>query len=323
MRLREEDYIHGGLQKDFYEINERVESNCLNCGSQNHKFIDEDRGLQVAQCLDCNLIYTRIQAKDTELNYFGDVEIFKSEARLIFNGKKSHHRDKNYQEELDYIKSIKPKGKLLDIGTNMGFFLRIARKNGFEVFGVEPSPSLANIAIEKFNLNVFNGFLNESSYENSSFDVVTLIDVFEHITLPHQLLEDIKKKLKDDGILLIKVPNGDYNYFKMKLATVLGKKSNHDIWDCCEHVGFYNYHTLSDLLKKHELKITKFKVSTPINPPVWAEYTGHYFQYPSPFILDWKRILLRKLFYLFARIELSFKKTSSFAPDLMFIIQKN
>lgn len=157
-KLFKDDYIHGGTQKNFYEEDERETCDCPLCGENDFHKLDEERGLSVVKRNHCNLIYTNPRAIDAHSNYFGEKDIYYSEARLVFKGKKPHHRDRNYRYELDKIKKVKKEGKLLDVGTNMGFFLRKARENGFETEGIEPSISLCEIARKNWGLEVHNYF---------------------------------------------------------------------------------------------------------------------------------------------------------------------
>lgn len=277
----------------------------------------------IVQCNNCGLIYTNPRAKSAEENYFGDATIFFNEAKLIFTGKRNHHRDRNYEYELKHIKIFKPNGKLLDIGCNMGFFLRKAREFGYEVQGIEPSPSLSKIATEQFNLNVQNSFFEKGILPPKSFDIITMIDVFEHVTNPLELLHTAYEVLNDAGILCIKVPNGNYNLLKLKLAKLLGKEQQHDIFNSYEHVAHYTPETMKKILEKASFRIIKYLIPLPIHPPVWANLVGHYYQYPSPFILDWKRILTRNLFWQIGKAEKLFGLKPRFAPDLMFIIRKS
>ena len=317
------DYIHGGTQKDFYQESDRENCNCPLCDGNAYEKLYTERGLSVVRCNSCELIYTNPRARSAEQNYFGEADVFFEEARLIFKGKKVHHRDRNYEYELRKIKQVKSKGKLLDVGTNMGFFLRKAREFGFETEGVEPSPSLAKIATEQWGLKIHNGFLQDVNLPSKSYDIITLIDVFEHVTEPKELLQKCHQLLKDDGIAVIKVPNGDYNHTKQKLAAMSGKASVMDIWDCYEHVVFYTPTTFAKMAASCGFKVDKTIIPLPIHSPIWQNLVGHCYQYPSPFYLDWKRILLRNLFYYIGKIENLFSKKVRFGPDLMFVISKS
>lgn len=122
-KVSESDYVHGGTQKDIYSEADVENCNCLLCGSNDYKKIYRERGaIGIVECNKCGLLYTNPRPNGTEQNYFGDASLFYSEAVLIFKGKKVHHRDKNYEYEVAEIRKIKPSGRLLDIGSNMGFF---------------------------------------------------------------------------------------------------------------------------------------------------------------------------------------------------------
>jgi len=303
-KVPEADYIHGGVQKDHYALEDVDTWACPLCGSSKYIQLYKERGnLGIAECTNCQLVYTNPRSKDAEANYFGDATIFLEEARLIFEGKKSHHRDKNYDFELNEIRKFKPSGKFLDIGTNMGFFLNKAKEHGYDTQGVEPAPALASIASEKFGLNINNGYFNKEDFSPASFDIITMIDVFEHVTTPVDLLSNAYEVLKDDGILCIKVPNGNYNKLKLKLARIFNKEGKHDIFNGYEHVVHYTPKSMKEMLEKANFRIRKLILPLPIHPPIWANLVGHYYQYSSPYILDWKRIITRKIFYRIGTIE--------------------
>lgn len=316
------DYIKGGTQRDFYNENDKEYCNCPLCNSNDFLKIYTEKGLQTVKCKKCELIYTNPRAKNSEQNYFGDANVFFNEARLIFNGTKRHHRDRNYEYELKKIKNIKRGGKLLDVGTNMGFFLRKAKEMGYETEGVEPSPALSEIARKHWKLEIHNSFLEKANLKPKNYDIITLIDVFEHITQPKEILDTCFKLLKDDGIIAIKVPNGDYNYFKMILSKLIGKNREMDLWDSYEHVVHYTPKTFKKMAELSGFKIQQSFIPIPVHSPVWANLVGHYFQYTSPFILDWKRIIIRNVFYNIGKIEFTLFGKTRFGTDLMFIIQK-
>lgn len=321
-KLLKDDYIHGGTQKDFYNDNEKEFCRCPFCDKDDYITLGSERGLSVVQCKNCNLIYTNPRAKDAQENYFGDADIFFNEARLIFRGKKTHHRDRNYEYEIAHIKKIKPNGRFLDVGSNMGFFLRKAKQAGFDAEGVEPSPALAKIARENWGLTIHNSFLEKANLPKNSYDVISLIDVFEHVSNPKQLLKACDDILKPDGIIAIKVPNGEYTHFKAKLAYRSGKAKNMNVWDCYEHVVHYTPQTFRKMVESCGYKVRTCFIPLPIHSPIWANLVGHYYQYPSSFILDWKRIMLRNLFFYLGKIEFALRGRTRFGPDLMFIIEK-
>ena len=319
------DYEHGGTQKETYGPEDVVFIDCPFCGAKEYKKIYAERGsLGIVKCNKCFLIYVNPRLKDSEKIYWGDADKYFKEAKLIFEGKAKHHRDPNYIADLNLILKYKPKGRLLDIGTNMGFFLRNAKNRGWDIYGVDPSPSLSEMARKYFGLNVKTAFVEDAGFESGFFDIVTLTDVFEHLNQPKKVLAEVNRILKPDGIVFIKVPNALFNLLKLYGAKATGKLKNYDIFDSYEHVVHYSQKTLTRMLAGSGFKVIDTRISKPIQLPVWHKYVGQYYLYPTPWRLDFKRQTLRTLFYFISLIEygLSLRKIGYFAPNIILIAKK-
>jgi SAM-dependent methyltransferase len=319
------DYEKGGTQKKFYEPDEVVVVPCPLCGEKEHRKVYSERGaLGIAVCLSCGLMYTNPRLKSPEKIYWGNAETYFKEARLVFEGKAAHHRDPNYLEDLRLMRLFKPTGSFLDIGTNMGFFLRKARDFSWELYGVEPSPVLSEMARKHFGLNVKTAFLETANFESEFFDVVSLSDVFEHIPDPTVFLSEVSRVLKPDGVVFIKVPNGKFNLFKLRAARMLGRLAAYDLFDSYEHVIHYTQRTLCAMLHKSGFLVRHVSIGSPIQIPVWHSYVGHYYHYPSPWLLDYKRQSCRSLLYFLslAEFRLRFNQIGSLAPNIRVIAQK-
>ncbi len=62
-----------------------------------------------------------------------------------------------FKQALKKIENIKSlKGRLLDLGCGFGYFLDLARKNGWETSGVEISQFAVQRAQQELNLNIFS-----------------------------------------------------------------------------------------------------------------------------------------------------------------------
>ena len=318
------NYEKGGTQKSLYQESDLEHVNCLNCNSNNEKLLHKEFGsIGIVKCKNCELIYTNPRPKNSENNYDGNIQNFENEFKYIFDNTLSHHRDKNYKQEIFFIEKYKNKGKLLDIGCNMGRFLYLINKKGFTGYGIEPSNSLFKLCVDKMRLNVENSTLLNTKHKEETFDIITAIDVFEHITKPKEFLEKSKKLLKKDGILVIKIPNGNYSMLKLLLAKLTRRKiSKMDIFDSYEHVAHYNKKSFIKMIKNSNFVIKKVYAPLPINPPVWSKYVGQYYQYPTPWILDWKKNIFRSICHFIGKIEIFLNTNTNFQPDLMFILKK-
>jgi 2-polyprenyl-3-methyl-5-hydroxy-6-metoxy-1,4-benzoquinol methylase len=303
-----------------YSMDDVVIVACPLCGSENRDLLCTEFGvLGVVRCRGCSLIYISPRLKNPEHVYWGDEQGYLNEIELILDGRNTHHRDPNYLEELELIRSYKPSGRFLDVGCSTGMLLRHAKRLGFEGIGVDPSPTLSKIAREHLGNKVYNCFLHElPEGEIASFDVIALSDVFEHITNPIQFLKTVAIFLKPDGILYVKVPNGQWNLFKQKLISLLNKNhTTNSTWDSYEHVVHYTDKTLPTMLKKCGFTPLTITIGKPIQTPVWHEYIGKYYQYPSPISLDLKRHMGRSLFYWASLAQKSLLGSCGpFAPNL-------
>ena len=95
---------------------------------------------------------------------------------------------------------------LLDIGCSFGWMLDEASRRGWQAVGVEPSASAAGEAKDA-GLEVLEGHFPHPGLTGRRFDVVTLMDVFEHLPDPVRTLMEIRAVLDQRGLLAIKLPN--------------------------------------------------------------------------------------------------------------------
>lgn len=298
------DYERGGTQKARYGPEDVESVPCPYCGAADGTRLATEYGsIGIVRC-GCGLIRTSPRARDPERNYWGDRAAYFREAALIFGGRAPHHRDPNYLEELAFIAEYVPGGRFLDVGCNMGMLLRHARRMGWDAWGVEPSPSLSSLAREELGLNVLNCWLSEVPEElRGTFDVVALSDVFEHVPDPLGMLREARRMLKADGILYVKVPNGPFSIFKQTVLRLLRRPAVDGLWDAYEHVVHYSDVTLGRMLEKGGFQVAELRLARPVQVPVWHHLVGAYFQYPSPWHLDWRRHLGRALLHRAGRVE--------------------
>lgn len=319
------DYDRGGKEKNRYEAAEVEEVPCPLCGADRYEHLHTERGaIGVVRCRECDLIYANPRLRHPEHVYFGAADNYAREARLIYEGQAAHHRDPNYLEDLRLLQRYRSTGKLLDVGTSMGFFLRHAAAAGYDVTGLEPSPGLSQLAREKFGLRVQNSFLQDAGFADESFDIVTMTDVFEHLTQPRDILREVRRILRPGGVVLIKVPNGLYNLSKLRAAQLMGQTERFDLFDAHEHVVHYSDATLRRVLAGSDLVPLCCQITRPIQVPVWHQYVGAYYLYETPFLLDWKRQLGRMALYQLSRLEYRLRRdhVGWLAPNIITVAEK-
>ncbi|WP_310558887.1 class I SAM-dependent methyltransferase [Flavobacterium sp.] len=151
------------------------------------------------------------------------------------------------KNKLNLINSLQSnKGKILDIGAGTGDFLSVAKDNGWQTIGVEPSDRAKSIAINKGV-----SFIEQTSeLGNESFDVITMWHVLEHVPDLDKQIKELKRLLKPTGTLIIAVPN-----FKSFDAKHYGK-----FWaayDVPIHFWHFSKTAIKLLFEKEEMKLEK------------------------------------------------------------------
>ena len=99
-----------------------------------------------------------------------------------------------------------PGSRVLDIGTAGGAFLEAATQCGYDAYGMEPSRYLVEQGRLR-GLKVEQGTIDNHGFEPSSFDLICLWDVLEHLTDPKAALKEVARLLKPDGVVLINYPD--------------------------------------------------------------------------------------------------------------------
>lgn len=163
-------------------------------------------------------------------------------------------KKKDFADRLTIIKKYKSEGKLLDVGCGIGFFLQVAQESGFEAKGIDPSFLVSNFARQKLGLDVLTGTLMDMRYPEQSFDIITSFHVLEHVPSPSELLVEMKRILKDDGILAIEVPNINNLFTKL-----LGFRFK-SCFDCAQHYYYFTKRTVRHLLEKNGFELLREKL---------------------------------------------------------------
>jgi len=125
-------------------------------------------------------------------------------------GKLSKFEAHYFSKEISRANRAFPKNaKVLEIGFGNGSFLRYAAERNWDVSGTELNNDLVQIANQK-GFNTFNTS-DLTMFKNDAFDLVIAFDVLEHISQEHLLsfILEIKRVLKNDGVLIARFPNGD------------------------------------------------------------------------------------------------------------------
>jgi SAM-dependent methyltransferase len=115
------------------------------------------------------------------------------------------------------VKKYCPKGRLLDVGCALGFFVEVAKDFGFDAYGIDFSDYAILQAKLRLGDKVSRVNLEKDAlhFEKGSFDVITMWDVLEHLKNPEVQIQRMSKLLKKNGFLFITTVN--YNSLMARL----------------------------------------------------------------------------------------------------------
>lgn len=150
---------------------------------------------------------------------------------------------------------------LLDIGCGPGVFLVLAQRAGYEVSGLELNPELAQKARERTGAEVVVGDIATADLGGRTFDVITLLDLIEHVPDPVAILRRCRIWLKPGGHLVVYTPNHSGLIVRTAEALrrlTIGRLSGPivEIFDCT-HVVFFDDRTLRLALAKAEYRFDR------------------------------------------------------------------
>lgn len=149
------------------------------------------------------------------------------------------------------IFTIHPQAKsILDLGSGRGFMLYYLKKyyKYQRTVGTQISKNAFEFSKNKLCLEVYDKDLLELNLKSTTFDVITMWHVLEHVVSPEVYVDKIYALLNKHGKVVIEVPN--FNSWTSFLTGKywLGLDLNH-------HINFFTPESLSCLLKKYNFRI--------------------------------------------------------------------
>lgn len=185
-------------------------TNYLKCRDRLH--LNSPEEFQLVTCSICDFVFLNPQPpqEKIELSYNSDSynpHMSVQNKNSLFNYAYTFARFFTLKWKKDLIIKIMGQGgRILDGGCGTGELL-LSLKEIYEVHGFEQNQAAAEWSRESYQIDVQHGNLNQVSFENEYFDLITLWHVLEHLPNLKRDLEILGKKLKKNGRLLIAVPN--------------------------------------------------------------------------------------------------------------------
>lgn len=152
---------------------------------------------QILECANCSLLYKSAVLADEALTaYYEHLDFTKWEIPGFFP---------NERAVLDILRLLPTNSKILDFGCSSGRLLApLVRR--YACYGVEINAAAAKVAEAK-GLRILPS--DDWIQSDELFDAIVLMDVFEHLSSPSTLLQQLTRHLKRGGVLIVGTGNAD------------------------------------------------------------------------------------------------------------------
>jgi SAM-dependent methyltransferase len=247
---------------------------CLNCGSEDSTpYLNASdifhQQHQYYKCDRCGLVFIfplpsdDILARAYDTSYYGegDTEKFNSSLVVKFIDRMSKRR------ALRFAAYLPAGGRIMDVGCGNGRFLEHLHglRKKFDLNGIEVNAKAALRASERLKSKAWIHTVTdlETFFGKNAFHGISYIHVFEHIDNPVVVMNQLKKVIRPDGVVMIVIPN-----IESRQAKRFGSHWLH--LDPPRHIHFYPPKLLCSEMEKRGFTLIREKYSDPEQNPYGA-----------------------------------------------------
>ncbi len=131
------------------------------------------------------------------------------------------------KEVKDIFKYEKKRTSIIDIGSSMGDFLKVAQKYYKNCVGLEVAVNVAEFTKEELKVKVHLGSYVDIGFDEK-FSCINMSHVIKHIPNPTTWIQKTRELLDEEGILAMSVPNMHsldkrFKFFLKRIGLTKGK----------------------------------------------------------------------------------------------------
>ncbi len=223
------------------------------------KFKARFHNAEIVKCTSCGLLRT------SPTPILDMPEIYESDS-VSTSHEKNIELWKSFSKEIiEKLAPFKTKGRLLDVGCNIGVLVHVAQQAGFEAEGIDLNQSAVDTGKDLFKVNLKKIRLEDLVGENL-YDVIVMNHVIEHIPDLENFSFHIRRLLKADGIFLSVCPNAESKV--VQTLNLLNKrksgKGSNWFWYGYlpeQHVWQFGPKSLANILKQCQFDVLKVSAS--------------------------------------------------------------
>jgi 2-polyprenyl-3-methyl-5-hydroxy-6-metoxy-1,4-benzoquinol methylase len=149
-----------------------------------------------------------------------------------------------YRFALELLPDAAPGARLLDVGGGAGEFTELARARGYATTLADGNPTSVDREAAR-GFDALRVDLNDGlpGVPDASFQLVSCLDVIEHVVPAERLLREIRRVLAPGGVLVLSTPN--FGYLVDRLSYLRGR----DVREEGYHFRFFTRRRLAGMLR--------------------------------------------------------------------------
>lgn len=193
-----------------------VGDKCALCNSTKHTIIRDtlryDIKRKVLRCEDCGFVF--LEEKNDSANFYSSKEYrvnYGPDLKKVSNSEDIFKTYFPHQgptiEEIKHF--LTPTTSVLDVGCSTGHFLASLKGMVETRVGLELSKDAADFIHTHLDFPVYSDPIQEVSITECPFDLVTSLQVLEHVPNPIDFIKHLGCQLKPNGYLYLELPNLD------------------------------------------------------------------------------------------------------------------
>lgn len=223
---------------------------CPLCNGDERRVVYAGQSMTAVRCRTCGLVY-QLQYDASRFALDAYYRTRPTQERLKWDGS-----SRRLSDVIEVIRLSYPRGRLLDAGCGSGEFVHTMTEAGLECVGVEPNTAQAAYAQGR-GLDVVNDTFRDGLFPPGSFDVVTFIQVMEHLPNPVGALRTAYALLRPGGMVVIDVPSYNNPRFMLYRATHIKRLVARDF--ILPHVLYLTPRTLGAIVEKSGLRVVRWR----------------------------------------------------------------
>jgi 2-polyprenyl-3-methyl-5-hydroxy-6-metoxy-1,4-benzoquinol methylase len=221
---------------------------CPSCKSKLNFILFTKDYFKYRRCENCSLVYVSPILKEKKIiNLYKNSQYSNAWGKILSNKTEYKFNQNKFENILRDIKKItNKKGKLLDVGCAVGQFLDTFKKENWKTYGIELNDFERKISQKKKHV-VYNKKIEDDFLPKEHFDLVSILEVLEHVYDPLKVIKSISRITKKNGLLIIIVPN-----VESLAASIMQSRCN--MFLGMSHITMFSPHTLKLLVEKFSFK---------------------------------------------------------------------